>query len=105
MANKKNEVGITLNADTTGFNKGITSAQDKLDNFSKKAGGSVGNAASTISGGLNRINGGFVALAGGVAIAATAIAGLTLKVNDMVRELNQLRKQSRFECSRNPEVR
>lgn len=27
MANKKNEVGITLNADTTGFNKGITSAQ------------------------------------------------------------------------------
>lgn len=39
MANKKNELGITLNADTTGFNKGITSAQDKLDNFSKKAGG------------------------------------------------------------------
>ncbi|EFD5120638.1 hypothetical protein F0H89_07005 [Escherichia coli] len=94
MANKKNEVGIVLDADTTGFNKKINSAQDKLDQFGKKAGGSVGDAAGKISGGLGRINGGLLTLSATVASAAFALAGFTLKANDMVRELNQLSKQS-----------
>ncbi|MGU0044309.1 hypothetical protein ACVXHA_26400 [Escherichia coli] len=39
--NKKNSVGITLDADTTGFTKGVNKAQSKLESFGKQAGGMV----------------------------------------------------------------
>lgn len=37
--NKKNSVGITLDADTTGFTKGVNEAQSKLENFVSRLAG------------------------------------------------------------------
>jgi hypothetical protein len=68
--------------------------QKKLDGFSKHAGGKLGGLASDLSGGLGTLSKGLVGVAALSLSAATAIGGLVLKVNSVVRELNQLSKQT-----------
>ncbi|MFG5995311.1 hypothetical protein N4R04_28225, partial [Salmonella enterica subsp. enterica serovar Pomona] len=72
----------------------LNQAEDSIGKFGKKAGGSIGGAADSIASGLGRISGGFVGIVGAVGVAGTALAGLAIKLNDNVRQLNQLSMQS-----------
>ncbi|HEI8291765.1 TPA: hypothetical protein SLE00_001372 [Citrobacter koseri] len=91
---KNKKIIVELDGDTTGLQKKLNQAEDSIGKFGKQAGGSMGNAASSISSGIGRVSGGFTGLVGIAGIATTAITGLALKLNDSVRELNQLSKQS-----------
>lgn len=89
MARNK-KIIVEVDGDTTGLQKTLNQAEDSIGKFGKKAGGTIGSVADNISGGIGRISGGLTGLVGAVGIAGTALAGLTLKANDLVRELNQV---------------
>ncbi|MFV9121670.1 hypothetical protein ABQ380_07470 [Citrobacter freundii] len=89
MARNK-KIIVEVDGDTTGLQKKLNQAEDSIGKFGKKAGGTMGSVADNISGGIGRISGGLTGLVGAVGIAGTALAGLTLKANDLVRELNQV---------------
>ncbi|HDS7120982.1 TPA: hypothetical protein QH405_003970 [Klebsiella michiganensis] len=91
---KKERTVVELDGDVSGLNKAIGEAEKKLDGFSKHAGGKLGGLASDLSGGLGTLSKGLVGVAALSLSAATAIGGLVLKVNSVVRELNQLSKQT-----------
>lgn len=87
---KNKKIIVEVDGDTTGLQKKLNQAEDSIGKFGKKAGGNMGSVADNISGGIGRISGGLTGLVGAVGIAGTALAGLTLKANDLVRELNQV---------------
>ena len=90
MARENKKIVIPIDGDTTGLQKKLNQAESSLDKFGKKAGGSIGNAANDISGGINRISTGIIGLIGVSATAVISLGALTLKANDLVRELNQI---------------
>lgn len=90
MARENKKIVIPIDGDTTGLQKKLNQAESSLDKFGKKAGGSIGNAANDISGGINRISTGITGLIGVSATAVISLGALTLKANDLVRELNQI---------------
>lgn len=90
MAKDNKKIVIPITGDTTGLQKKLNQAESSLDRFGKKAGGSIGNAANDISGGINRISTGITGLIGVSATAVISLGALTLKANDLVRELNQI---------------
>ncbi|EMH4770378.1 hypothetical protein V6L59_002684 [Salmonella enterica] len=94
MARKNERIIVEVDGDTTGLQKKLNQAEDSIGKFGKKAGGSIGGAADSIASGLGRISGGFVGIVGAVGVAGTALAGLAIKLNDNVRQLNQLSMQS-----------
>lgn len=87
---RNNRIIVEVDGDTTGLQKKLNQAQGSISNFGNKAGGEMGNAANKISGGLSQISGGITGIVGAAGIAGVAIGGLVLKVNDLVRELNQM---------------
>lgn len=90
MAKDNKKIVIPITGDTNGLQKKLNQAESSLDRFGKKAGGSIGNAANDISGGINRISTGITGLIGVSATAVISLGALTLKANDLVRELNQI---------------
>lgn len=91
---KKERTVVEIDGDVSGLNKAIGQAEKKLDGFSQNVGGSVGGLAKDFSGGLGAVSGGLTGLASGIGLVVTATAGLVLKLNAAVRELNQLSTQS-----------
>lgn len=90
MARESKKIVIPIDGDTTGLQKKLNQAESSLDKFGKKAGGAIGEAANDISGGINRISTGITGLIGVSATAVISLGALTLKANDLVRELNQI---------------
>lgn len=90
MARENKKIVIPVDGDTTGLQKKLNQAEASLDKFGKKAGGSVGAAADNISTGISRISTGITGLIGVSATAIVSIGALTLKANDLVRELNEI---------------
>lgn len=90
MAKGNKKIVVTVDGDTTGLQKKLNQAEDSIGKFGKKAGGSMGNAADSIGSGIGRISTGITGLIGVAATAAVSLGALTLKANDLVRELNQI---------------
>ncbi|EKP9078175.1 hypothetical protein P4O81_002774 [Escherichia coli] len=74
--NKKNSIGVTLDADTTGFTKGVNEAQSKLESFGKQAGGMASGPLNSFAGGVGR-------LASPIGAATVAIGGLITVMNSL----------------------
>ncbi|HFE3242761.1 TPA: hypothetical protein ACF3HV_003841 [Escherichia coli] len=74
--NKKNSVGITLDADTTGFTKGVNEAQSKLESFGKQAGGMASGPLNSFAGGVGR-------LASPIGAATVAVGGLVAVMDNL----------------------
>lgn len=91
---KNKKIIVEVDGDSTGLQKSLNKAEASISGFGKKAGGNIQGFTDKLSGGINIASGGFAELAGAATIAATAFGGLVLKLNDNVRELNQLAKQS-----------
>lgn len=96
---RRNSTEIELNGDSSGLVAAVNQAEKKLDSFGKNVGGSIGNASNAMASGLGKITGGLTGLISISGLAATALGGLVLKVNETVRELNQLSKQSGISVS------
>ncbi|HCK6997546.1 TPA: hypothetical protein N0W94_005272 [Klebsiella pneumoniae] len=75
---RNDKIGVTFTGDASPLKKAASDASQALDQFGDKAGGSIGNAASKVSGGLKTISGGLSSVGGlaGIAGGAVAIAGL-----------------------------
>ncbi|EJQ6823390.1 hypothetical protein NZZ01_005230, partial [Escherichia coli] len=71
-----NSVGITLDADTTGFTKGVNEAQSKLESFGKQAGGMASGPLNSFAGGVGR-------LASPIGAATVAVGGLVAVMNNL----------------------
>lgn len=91
---KNKKIIVEVDGDSAGLQKALNKAESSIKSFGDKAGGGMGDFANKFSGGVGQISGGLTGLVGGVGIAATAFAGLALKINDVVKELNQLSSQS-----------
>lgn len=90
----KNKIDIIIDGDTTGLQKALNKGQASVDDFGKKVGGTLGDASGKVSGGLKMMSGGLTGMISIAGIAATSFAALAIKLNDNVRELNALSKQS-----------
>lgn len=93
MANDEN-IRVRVTGDTTQLKAALGDAEKNLDKFGKKVGGSLGGLSSDVGATLGKIGTGVGGIAAVSLTAATAVTGLILKTNDLVRELNQLSKQS-----------
>ncbi|HCB0057387.1 TPA: hypothetical protein MYL02_000425 [Klebsiella pneumoniae] len=96
---RRNSTEIEINGDSSGLVAAINQAEKKLGSFGKNVGGGIGDAANAMSSGIGKMTGGLTGLISISGLAATALGGLVLKLNDTVRELNQLSKQSGISVS------
>ena len=91
---RNNNIRVDIDADATGLQRALTQSQKSLDTFARNTSGTLSSSADSIAGAFGRMSsgiGGVISVAG---LAATSVGALVLKANDMVRELNQLSKQS-----------
>lgn len=91
---RNNNIRVDIDADATGLQRALTQSQKSLDTFARNTSGTLSSSADSIAGVFGRMSsgiGGVISVAG---LAATSVGALVLKANDMVRELNQLSKQS-----------
>ncbi|MCS1245453.1 hypothetical protein NXZ98_24205, partial [Escherichia coli] len=91
---RNNNIRVDIDADATGLQRALTQSQKSLDTFARNNSGTLSSSADSIAGAFGRMStgiGGVISVAG---LAATSVGALVLKANDMVRELNQLSKQS-----------
>ncbi|EPB3479049.1 hypothetical protein ACRFZU_000521 [Escherichia coli] len=91
---KNNQMIFEITGDESGLQRSLKNAGNGLNQFGDKAGGVIGDVSKRFTGGLATISTGLIGLTGGLAAAAVAVGGLILKTNDLVRELNQIAKQS-----------
>ncbi|HHK9696796.1 TPA: hypothetical protein ACQZLQ_004892 [Klebsiella pneumoniae] len=96
---RRNSTEIEINGDSSGLVAAISQAEKKLGSFGKNVGGGIGDASIAMSSGLGKMTSGLTGLISISGLAATALGGLVLKLNDTVRELNQLSKQSGISVS------
>lgn len=96
---RRNSTEIEINGDSSGLVAAISQAEKKLGSFGKNVGGGIGEASNAISSGIGKMTSGLTGLISISGLAATALGGLVLKLNDTVRELNQLSKQSGISVS------
>ncbi|EPY3962343.1 TPA: hypothetical protein ACKFTV_002226 [Klebsiella pneumoniae] len=96
---RRNSTEIVINGDSSGLVAAISQAEKKLGSFGKNVGGGIGDASIAMSSGLGKMTSGLTGLISISGLAATALGGLVLKLNDTVRELNQLSKQSGISVS------
>ena len=94
MARKNEKIRVDIDGDSTGLSKALQEAENRIDKFGKNAGGSLGGFASSTSSVFGKLSTGIGGIATLSAGAAVAVGGLILKTNDLVRELNQMAKQS-----------
>ncbi|EJW4411557.1 hypothetical protein ACNZ7H_004758 [Escherichia coli] len=94
MARKNEKIKVEIDGDSTGLSKALQQAEQRVDAFGKKAGGSLGGFASNTSQVFGKLSTGIGGIAAVALGAGTAVGALVLKVNGLVRELNQLSKQS-----------
>ncbi|EEX2218623.1 hypothetical protein AB9E46_16570 [Escherichia coli] len=94
MAKKDEEIKVVITGDSTGLSKSLQEAENKINQFGKKTGGALGGVASNTSQVFGTLSKGILGVAGIAASAGVAVSAFALKVNDTVRELNQLSKQS-----------
>ncbi len=94
MAKKDDEIKVVITGDSTGLSKSLQEAENKINQFGKKTGGALGGVASNTSQVFGTLSKGILGVAGVAASAGVAVTAFALKVNDAVRELNQLSKQS-----------
>lgn len=96
---RRNSTEIEINGDSSGLVAAISQAEKKLGSFGKNVGGGIGDASNAMSSGIGKMTSGLTGLISISGLAATALGGLVLKLNDTVRELNQLSKQSGISVS------
>lgn len=96
---RRNSTEIEINGDSSGLVAAISQAEKKLGTFGKNVGGGIGDASNAMSSGIGKMTSGLTGLISISGLAATALGGLVLKLNDTVRELNQLSKQSGISVS------
>ncbi|MCP2565387.1 hypothetical protein [Klebsiella pneumoniae] len=96
---RRNSTEIEINGDSSGLVAAISQAEKKLGSFGKNVGGGIGDASIAMSSGIGKMTSGLTGLISISGLAATALGGLVLKLNDTVRELNQLSKQSGISVS------
>lgn len=94
MAKKDDEIKVVITGDSTGLSKSLQEAENKINQFGKKTGGTLGGVASNTSQVFGTLSKGILGVAGVAVTAGTAVAALTLKVNGLVSELNQLSTRS-----------
>lgn len=91
---KKDNIRIDIDGDVTGLQKALQEGEKSLDDFGKKAGGSVGDLTGQFSG----MAGGFAtAMTGVAAAAAIGVGGITALVNssrEYVREMNEISRST-----------
>lgn len=91
---RNNDIRVDIDGDASGLQRALAQSQKSLDSFSRNTSGTLSSSADSIAGAFGRMStgiGGVISVAG---LAATSVGALVLKANDMVRELNQLSKQS-----------
>lgn len=91
---RNNDIRVDIDGDATGLQRALAQSLKSLDTFSRNTSGTLSSSADSIAGAFGRMStgiGGVISVAG---LAATSVGALVLKANDMVRELNQLSKQS-----------
>ncbi|EHO3779075.1 hypothetical protein KK713_004234 [Salmonella enterica] len=93
MAQNK-KIKVEIDGDSTGLEKSLNTAEKKLDSFGKNIGGGLGGLSRDVGGAFGSMSMGLTGVATGAGLAGTALGGLVLKLNDAVRELNQISKQS-----------
>lgn len=94
MARKNEKIKVEIDGDSTGLSKALQQAEQRVDSFGKKAGGALGDFASNTSQVFGKLSTGIGGIAAVALGAGTAVGALILKTNDLVRELNQMAKQS-----------
>ncbi|EGI4506876.1 TPA: hypothetical protein P6222_002687 [Escherichia coli] len=94
MAKKDEEIKVVITGDSTGLSKSLQQAENKINQFGKKTGGALGDVASNTGQVFGSLSKGILGVAGVAVSAGTAVAALTLKVNGLVSELNQLSTRS-----------
>lgn len=94
MARKNEKIKVEIDGDSTGLSKALQQAEQRVDAFGKKAGGSLGGFASNTSQVFGKLSTGIGGIAAVALGAGTAVGALVLKVNGLVRELNQLSTRS-----------
>ncbi|MGR5944907.1 hypothetical protein [Enterobacter sp. C4G1] len=91
---RNNDIRVDIDGDATGLQRALAQSLKSLDTFSRNTSGTLSSSADSIAGAFGRMStgiGGVISVAG---LGATSVGALVLKANDMVRELNQLSKQS-----------
>ncbi|MEX5391182.1 hypothetical protein WCE19_15090 [Enterobacter cloacae] len=91
---RNNDIRVDIDGDATGLQRALAQSQKSLDTFARNTSGTLSSSADSIAVAFGRMStgiGGVISVAG---LAATSVGALVLKANDMVRELNQLSKQS-----------
>ncbi|HFK6417217.1 cell envelope integrity protein TolA [Enterobacter cloacae] len=91
---RNNDIRVDIDGDASGLQRALNQSQRTLDTFARNTSGTLSSSADSIAGAFGRMStgiGGVISVAG---LAATSVGALVLKANDMVRELNQLSKQS-----------
>ena len=73
MAN--NNIRVDIDGDSSGLQKALNTGSKSIENFGKLAGGTIGDFASTLSGGMSN---GALAFTGLAAAAGVAGAGITM---------------------------
>ena len=99
MAKNNDKIRVEIDGDSTGLSKSLQQAENKIDAFGKKAGGTLGGMASSTGQVFGTLSRGVLGVAGVATSAGIAVAAFALKVNDAVRELTQLSKQSGMSVS------
>ncbi len=96
---KNEKIKVEIVGDSTGLEKSLNSAEKKLTTFGKNVGGGLGGMSQNLGGAFGTISTGLTGIATGAGIAVSAIGGLALKTNALVKELNQLSSQSGLSVS------
>lgn len=99
MARKNEKIRVDIEGDSTGLSKALQEAENRIDKFGKNAGGSLGGFSSNTASVFGKLSTGIGGIAAISASAAVAVGALVLKTNDLVRELNQIAKQSGLSVS------
>lgn len=99
MARKNEKIRVDIDGDSTGLSKALQDAENRIDKFGKNAGGSLGGFSSNTASVFGKLSTGIGGIAAVSAGAAVAVGALVLKTNDLVRELNQIAKQSGLSVS------
>ncbi|WP_447743309.1 hypothetical protein [Enterobacter asburiae] len=99
MARKNEKIKVEIDGDSTGLSKALQQAEKRIDTFGKNAGGSLGGFSSNTASVFGKLSTGIGGIAAVSAGAALAVGALVLKTNDLVRELNQIAKQSGLSVS------
>ncbi|WP_148675049.1 hypothetical protein [Klebsiella variicola] len=78
---RNDRIGVTFTGDASPLKRAASDAANSLDEFSKKAGGSVGNAAGKLSSGINLMSGAFTGPAAAIAAGGATITATFAAVN------------------------